>query len=268
VVAGGPRAVSYADRWAVPLLVLSGTVVTIAVLRLPLPVVARVSGVAHPWWVGLDLVVGYQVSWLLMFGDYSRYVKSERGATAAVFLGLALTALWFIPLGLLAATIAGSDDPGQMVFALGLGWWGAVLITLATLTTNFVNIYMSALALKSMRPGTGDQFSIWLIGGVGAGLSVLSTAWLDGFGAFMAVIAGTFVPVGGVLLAHYFVLRRPVVVADLYVAAGPYGRWSIAGLTACAAGGATFYALKSTGGTLPSLAVTMAAYVLMARGRR
>ena len=36
---------------------------------------------------GLDIVAGYQVSWLLMFADYPRFVRSARGAGIAVFLG-------------------------------------------------------------------------------------------------------------------------------------------------------------------------------------
>ena len=37
------------------------------------------------WWRGLDVVIGYQVSWILMFADYSRYTRSVRGSAVAVF---------------------------------------------------------------------------------------------------------------------------------------------------------------------------------------
>jgi purine-cytosine permease-like protein len=268
VVSKGPRAVSYADRWMVPMLFITGMVVTVAVQRLPLPAIAPPPVLASHWWRAFDIVFGYQVSWLLMFGDYPRYVRSARGAAVAAFFGLAVTAAWFMPLGLFAATIARSDDPGVMVFAIGLGWWGAILITIATLTVNFVNIYMSALALKSMRPATGDQFGVWFIGGLGAALGVLP--WLQRFGDLISVIAGTFVPAGGVLLAHYVALRRPVVVSDLYDPNGPYARhagWSIAGLTAWIVGGVTFYVTRSIGGTLPCLAATMATYVIVTKWR-
>ena len=173
---------------------------------------------------GLDVVAGYQVSWLLMFADYPRFVRSARGARIAVFLGLALTALWFMPLGLIASMIAGSADPGAMVYAVGIGWWGAVLLALATLTTNFVNIYMSALAFKSLRPRVSDRAGIWLIGGVGAALGLLSTRWLDSFATFTLLLAGLLVPIGGILLARYFVLRTDVRIADLYDAARPIRR--------------------------------------------
>ncbi len=165
VVLGGPRAAAYADRAAVPLLFVSGIVFTIACIRAPMPAWPTGPTPTGDTLRGFDIVAGYQVSWLLMFADYPRYVRSKRGAAIASFLGLALTALWFMPLGFFASAVAKSSDPGAMVAALGLGWWGALLITGATLTTNFVNIYMSALALKSLRPSTPDRSAVWIIGG-------------------------------------------------------------------------------------------------------
>ena len=153
VVLGGPHAVAVVDRVAVPLLALSGAIFTIACFRVPWPASGQaVSLTAAEGFRGLDVVAGYQVTWLLMFADYPRFVRSARGAGVAVFLGLALTALWFMPLGFIASMAAQSSDPGAMVAAVGIGWWGAVLLALATLTTNFVNIYMSALAFKSLLP--------------------------------------------------------------------------------------------------------------------
>jgi NCS1 family nucleobase:cation symporter-1 len=263
VVLGGPRAVALVDRVAVPLLVLSGVVFTAACLRAAGPVLPSES---VPWSDivrGLDVVAGYQVSWLLMFADYPRFVRSASGAAGAVFLGLSLTALWFMPLGLVAAALAGSADPGAMVLTVGLGWWGATLVTLATLTTNFVNIYMSALALKSLWPSVRDRAAVWLIGGVGAALGLLSTAWIDRFAAFTLLLAGAFVPIGGILLAHYSVLRRPVLVPDLYDPHGPFGwrRPPIAGAAAWLAGAIVFYVAQPIGGALPSLVGAMVVYV-------
>ena len=266
IVAGGPRLVGRADRVAVPLLFVSGIVLTIACLNARVPAETVSIAPASEWMRGLDVTAGYQVTWLLMFADYTRYNRSGRAAGVAVFLGLALTALWFMPIGFVAARLAGSDDPGRMIAALGVGWWGALLISLATLTTNFVNIYMSALALKSLRPTVGDQTSVWLIGGIGAALSLLSTVWITRFADFTIVLAGLLVPVGGILIAHNFVLRRAVVVEELYDRQGRYGRrggWSIAGLAAWIAGAVVFYAASSFGGVLPSLVVTIVVYALM-----
>jgi cytosine permease len=269
IVLGGPKAVGYADRVAVPLLAVSGTVFTLACLHAPWPGISAGPTRSADVLRGFDVVFGYQTSWLLMFGDYSRYSRSGRQAGVAVFAGLALTALWFIPLGLVASTIARSSDPGAMVEALGLGWWGGILVVLATLTTNFVNIYMSALALKSLAPSIPDSMAIGIIGGIGAAISVLSSAWLDQLATFTLLLAGAFVPVGGLLLAHYAVHTADGQVTDLYPGAGGaparVGLWSVPGLTAWAAGALAFYLAQPIGGVLPSLVVSAGMYLGLKR---
>jgi purine-cytosine permease-like protein len=156
-------------------------------------------------------------------------------------------------------------------------WWlpsasaggGAGLLTLATVTTNFVNICMSALAFKSLWPASRDRMGVLLIGGIGAALGLLSTSWIEWFADLTLFLAGVFVPIGGILLAHYFVLRSEVHVPDLYDRRGPYRvhhGWSLPGTAAWAAGAATFYLTQSIGATLPSLVVSMAVYVVLSRG--
>jgi len=269
VVALGPRAVALANRAAVPLMIVVGVLMLLRVATLPAATQLVSGGDALGWLRGLDVVIGYQVSWILMFADYSRYTASARASAAAVFLGLALTSLWFMPLGLLAARAAGSADPGAMLTALGLGASGAALMALGTVTTNFVNIYLSALAWKSLFPRASEQASVWSIGLVGTALSLFSRAWLDRYAEFMLVLGGLLVPVGGVLLARFFLSREPVDLVVLYDTKGPLGSWTAAlpGLAAWAAGAVVYSVAGPIGGTLPALAAASLAYVALARRR-
>lgn len=277
-VLGGPRLVGLADRVAVPTLFLSGIVMTVACLRVTLPSPALPPADWSDALRGFDLPFGYQITWLLMFADYSRYSREGRGVPAAVFAGLGLTALWFMPLGLIASLAAGSTDPGDMVFGLGLGWWGAALLLLGTLTTNFVNIYMSALAVKSLRPSTGSAAAVWLIGGVGAAISVLGKFWFDQFADGVALLAGIFMPIGGVLVAHFLLLKRRPAPASLYpdpstgAVAAP--AWALPGMIAWAGGALAFFLAATppawlgwgpVGGALPGLVVSISVYLLLAR---
>ncbi len=285
IVAGGPRLVAKADRLAVPLLAVVGVVLTAACVRLPSNLLWAPGTGSLPWLNGLDIVVGYQVSWILMFADYSRYTASTRRASAAVFLGLALTSLWLMPLGAMAARAAASSDPGTMLEALRLGVSGALLMTVATVTTNFVNIYMSSLALRSLLPRVNDQVSVWSTGLVGAALSLFSDAWLGRYASFMVVLGGILVPVGGILLARFYLVKQPVNVQRLYddgrakderqgvevsgrsagqapTRATPAARrYDPAGIAAWAAGGATYYLASGIGGTLPALVVAVGVYL-------
>jgi purine-cytosine permease-like protein len=150
-----------------------------------------------------------------------------------------------------------------MLQAVGLGAAGAGLLTLATLTTNFVNIYMSSLAWKSLTPRAGDTAVIWSIGIVGTALSALPGVWLEQYTTFMVALGGILVPIGGVLVAHYYIRPARVDdtrVADLYDSVGPFRGVSVPGISAWAAGAIVFFAANrwtTIGGTVPALATSM-----------
>ena len=269
VVVRGPRAVGYADRIAVPLMAVAGSVLTYAAFtHAPMAAPAATPVVAAPpvlW--GLDVIVGYQVSWLLMFADYSRFTRSPRASGMAVFAGLAIPALWLMPVGWTLARLAGSADPGTMLAAAGVGWWTAVLVALATVTTNFVNIYLSSLAWRSLVPRAPNAGSVWAIGLVGTALGLASTGFLTRFADLMLLLGSVLVPVGGVFLAHFVVLRRRVDVAAVYdIARMP--AVNLAGVTAWVAGAVVYRLAAPIGATLPALATSILTYVALARVSR
>ena len=268
VVAAGPRAVGIADRVAVPLMAVTGVVFAWRAAALPAETWTAPGTHALSWWRGLDVVIAYQVSWVLMFADYTRYTASARRGVIAVFLGLALSSLWFMPLGALAGRAAGSSDPGAMVDALHLGVAGALLVALGTLTTNFVNIYLSALAWKSVIPRATDAASVWSIGGIGAALGLLSRSWLDRYADLMIVLGALLVPVGGILLARFLTDRTPVSVPALYDRHGPYASARLGpAVVAWVTGAIVYFAAESVGGTLPALLAAGIAYRVLTRAR-
>ena len=263
VVARGPRAVGYADRIAVPMMVIAGTVLTYAVFtQAPqAPQASEAPQAPNLFW-GLDVVIGYQVSWLLMFADYSRYTRSGPAAAAAVFAGLAVPALWLMPVGWSLARLAGSDDPGTMLAAAGVGWWTAILITLASVTTNFVNIYLSSLAWRTLVPRSTGAGSVWTIGLIGTALGLISSGWLSRFAELMVLLGSILVPVGGVFLSHFVVLKKPIDVTRIYDLAS-LPAINIAGIAAWIAGFIVYKLATPIGATLPALATSMVVYALL-----
>jgi purine-cytosine permease-like protein len=154
-----------------------------------------------------------------------------------------------------------------MMHAVGLGAGGALLLTLATLTTNFVNIYMSSLAWKSLTPRSSDAGIIWSIGIIGTAISALPGVWLEQYTNLMVILGALLVPIGGVLVAHYYLTAAPAddsLIPDLYDAAGRFRGISTAGMTAWTAGAVAYFAANrwsGLGGTIPALAVSVLFYL-------
>jgi purine-cytosine permease-like protein len=244
---------------------IAGAALTYSAVTMARPPATAAPSSADLLW-GLDVVIGYQVSWLLMFADYSRYTRSATRATVAVWAGLALPAFWLMPLGLTLAQVAGSDDPGRMLASLGQGWWTAVLITLASVTTNFVNIYMSSLAWRTLSPKATGARSIWTIGLIGTGLGLISSLWLTRFAELMMLLGSVLVPVGGVFLAHFVLMKRPIDIVKIYDRKS-LPAFNTAGITAWAAGVIVYRLAAPIGATLPALATSMVIYWAVARHR-
>ncbi|MBX7185400.1 MAG: cytosine permease [Vicinamibacteria bacterium] len=265
IVAGGPRLVALANRAAVPLMVVAGAVLAWLALGALDSVPPTATASSLSMWQALDLVIAYQVSWILMFADYSRYSASPTRSGLAVFASLALTSILGMALGALLCAISGSADPGAMLAAIGSPLLGAALLATATITTNFVNIYLSALALRSLIPRIKDGPAVLVTGFVGAALSVLSREWIDGYSAFMGTLGLILVPLGGVALAQFFPFPGDIEPRALYAASGRFSTPNWAGLVAWAAGALVYWRYQATGATLPALMVSFALFAAWRR---
>jgi cytosine permease len=184
----------------------------------------------------------------------------------AAFAGLALPALWLMPVGATLARIAGTSDPGSMLAAAGVGWWTATLVALATVTTNFVNIYLSSLAWRTLSHRSSGASTVWTIGLIGTALGLVSSGWLTRFAELMTWIGSILVPVGGVFLAHFVLLRRPIDVGALYDLK-QVPAISIAGVAAWLAGFAAYKLAAPIGATLPALVTAIVVYLILEPGR-
>jgi purine-cytosine permease-like protein len=243
------------DRAAVPLLAVAGALLTWALLRrlaqAPSPTVEAPLGML----AGLDLVIGYQVSWSLMFADYTRFQRRESGAFAAVLIGLTCSSVWLMLVGAGAARLGGSNDPTAMVLGLGAPSIALLIIGLSTLTTNFVNLYLSALALRALVPRAPRSASVLLIGAIGTALGLLTDDLLGRYADFMGLIATALLPIVAVALVHFFVLRA---------SAERLSRWSWPALLAWLAGVLCYQGLSrlapSVGATLPTLGIAAVSY--------
>lgn len=244
------------------------------------------------FWQGVDIAVSLPVSWLPLVADYSRYAKRGAGGAWATFASYAVANIWFFALGA-GYVLVLSANPGTLIGALvdsllplALGWL-FLFVILADETDNaFANVYSTAVSLQNLVRIPHRLLAV----AVGVAAFVLAV-WVDllGYENFLLLIGGVFVSLFGVLIADYFLINaRGYETAALHARGGRYWFWggvNPAGLLAWLAGFLVYTAcaqppalvdhfgwiaevprdLTTVGGTLPSLLVSFALYLVLER---
>ncbi|MFT4977861.1 MAG: NCS1 family nucleobase:cation symporter-1 [Myxococcota bacterium] len=169
----------------------------------------------------LTAMVGFWATLSLNIPDFTRYAKSQRDQILGQAIGLPLTMTLFAFIGVAVTsatmTIFGETiwDPTVLLGRMGGGMTVALsllALSVATLSTNIAaNVVSPANALINAAP----QRVTFRMGGLitaGIGVAIMpwkliaSTGgyiftWLIGYSALLG-------PIGGILIADYFILRR------------------------------------------------------------
>ena len=186
----------------------------------------------------LTAMIGYWATLSLNIPDFTRYARSQKDQIVGQALGLptTMTLFAFIGVAVTSATaiiFPGGGviwDPVELLGKIG-GPFTVVLsmvaLSIATLTTNLAaNVVSPANDFSNLAPHrisfrTGGLITAFL-GIVIMPWKLLSSSqgyiftWLVGYSALLG-------PIGGILIADYFVLRRTRLdVADLYRRGGRY----------------------------------------------
>jgi purine-cytosine permease-like protein len=104
---------------------------------------------------------------------------------------------------------------------------------------------------------------VWTIGVIGTALGLVSSGWLTQFAELMVLLGSVLVPVGGVFLAHFVVLRHPVNIEAVYhVETLP--SFTAAGIIAWGLGFVVYKLAAPIGATLPSLGTSIMVYAALA----
>ena len=245
------------------------------------------------FWQGVDVVVALPVSWLPLVCDYSRFARRAGSSAIGTYIGYALANGWFFFLGMMYVQ-ALQTDPGGFINALvtsllplALGWLALVVLLFGETDEVFANIYSTAVSLQNFAPWMKQRVLAVTVGAVA--IVVAISIDLVQYENFLLLIGGVFVPVFGVFLTDYYLLRRRrYEVAQLYEHSGSYWYTSGFGIVAIVVWvcGFFLYAFAAqppwllenldfvswvptwathVGGTIPGLAFSSVVYWLAAR---
>jgi putative hydroxymethylpyrimidine transporter CytX len=189
------------------------------------------------FWQGVDIVVALPVSWLPLVCDYSRFARRAGGAAIGTYVGYALANAWFFFLGMMYVQALQTDTTSfidalvQMLLPMALGWLALVVLLFGESDEAFANIYSTAVSIQNLLPWLKQRLLALIVGALA--IAVAISIDLVQYENFLLLIGGVFVPVFGIFLADYYLLRRRRYdVAQLYQHSGEY--WYTAGVSTIA----------------------------------
>lgn len=169
------------------------------------------------FWVAVDLVISQPVSWLPLVADYSRYARSPRAAAGGTFFGFVIGNAWFYALGALLALSAGLSEAtpaglAQAIASLAGGWIVMLILLVGETDEAFADIYSAAVSSLNLHEGISRRGAIVATAAAGtllaAWLGVRPEAGIAAYQSFLFLLGSLFVPLFGVFVCDFYILRR------------------------------------------------------------
>ena len=239
------------------------------------------SSAAMPFMTGLDLVIAMPISWMPLVADYSRFGRKTSTAFWSTWWGYFLVSSWMYALGLSASLWTGNAEPHMQLLGLmgGQGLLTSALLTVvfSTITSDFPDLYSATCSFLNISGRISAKTVMAFTGVLSIVLALVFP--MERYQGFLFFIGAMFVPLFGVVLTDYFLIRKRRLDLDaLDRVGGAY--WYSRGyhrkaLLAWAVGFATYESnqlLRSpVGGSIPSMLVAGVLYYAAAarsHGRR
>lgn len=243
------------------------------------------------FWLGVDIVVAMPVSWFPLVADYNRFARTGSASFWGTFVGYLIANVAFFTLGLLFVLALRTDVAhlnDELVGFLGssalLGGLALLIILADETDEGFADIYSAAVSAQNVVSRIPQRALIAGFGALGFVLAIL-LANAD-YEWFLLLIGSFFVPLLGVIVADFFVVRRGYDADAFFARGGRY--WYAGGVNLLAVGtwiagfllyqwiappaaltaalGDGFSALASpVGATIPSFALAFVLYAILGR---
>ena len=221
----------------------------------------------------LDLVIAMPVSWMPLVADYNRFARKGKTAMWATFIGFALTNVLFY----FGGVLLGTSDVIGIVVAIQMMFFGFLMLLLIVDEADnaFADVYSAAVSTQNIFSHINQK---QLIVGFSAASALLAmVVSILQYEIFLLLIGAIFVPLFGVVLTDYYVVRKRKYTEELL-----YGNNRTLKLPAMVAwGSCTLIALSlspltqiyipelpAIGGTIPSLAASSLIYLAIMRIRK
>ncbi|MGE5821347.1 MAG: purine-cytosine permease family protein [Nitrososphaerota archaeon] len=259
------------SKFAIWIVYASSAIIIVTLLFQNLPNVMSGEGKEMSFFVALDIVIAMPISWMPLVSDYNRFAKTSKGAFIGTLIGFSITNIIFYVGGLLF----GFGDISSIIISIQAILSGFILLVMIVdeIDNAFADIYSAAISSQSIFHNLNQRHLI-------IGFSIVSTILaifvsIEGYEQFLFLIGALFIPLFGVLLTDYFVIKRGKYQNDMM-----YGNKIIKigypAIIAWAIGAVLYYLLSqlspiylaqlpTIGSTIPSFIISSLLYLLITK---
>lgn len=150
-------------------------------------------------------VVGAFATGGIIQPDVTRYSKTWKQSLCAALGGFLVAQFVVIAAGYIICVASGTSDVASALLII-LGGFSLVVLIFAQWTTNDNNLYSSSLAICALFPKFNKHIVV-LVLGLGA-IVCGFTGIINSFVGFLSFLGILVPPVGGIIIADYFVLKK------------------------------------------------------------
>lgn len=166
---------------------------------------------------GISIVVGNAVLGSIILSDISRYAKDANTGAISASAGYLIGGIFTITTGLAMAFVTNVSSVGttpnlpEVMIKMGLGVGALIILVLAQWTTNTANLYSASLGLGSFI-NVPQKYTVSIMGVIGTVLAIFNV--YEYFIPFLVIMGTVLPPIGGVMIADYFVFHKNVLKRD------------------------------------------------------
>ena len=259
------------SKFAIWIVYASSAIILVTLLFQNLPNVMSGEGKDGSFFVALDIVIAMPISWMPLVSDYNRFARTSKGAFRGTLIGFSITNIIFYVGGLLF----GVGDISSIIISIQAILFGFILLVMIVdeIDNAFADIYSAAISSQNIFHNLNQRHLI-------IGFSIVSTILaifvsIEGYEQFLFLIGALFIPLFGVLLTDYFVIKCGKYHNDMM-----YGNKIIKigypAIIAWAIGAVLYYLLSqlspiylaqlpTIGSTIPSLIISSLLYLLITK---
>ncbi len=155
---------------------------------------------------GVSAIVGAIIVGAIILPDITRFARTTGGAVGTAFVAYVPIQLFVMGAAGLAGSLAPNSEFLEILIDLGLGLGAVIIVIASSWALNSLNLYSTVLSVKATFPALNRTVLTVALGALGVVFALMNI--LDSFVTFLIYLSAVFVPVAGVLLADYLIVRK------------------------------------------------------------